>query len=561
MSNQTIIPEARYILFTQCMQNDLFLNQECRLALPEWEVGKMLVGGKDLAGMDALPTQGNRIMLDDKQIAAGPLGRFMESLVGRRRAGKDCKGTLHIINIRDWHVLDENYDRERIKYGAHCERGTWGADYLQGFEPYFDPVGDKDLDSSKEALFFQEGSVRFYHVHSNSVFDFRPQFEGAERYSGSGEFLASELELILDVITHGSDAHMVELAALLKAHPTAADQGNKMAALHTLVGKVTQAECPAAKIYAAVIGVYTDIKVKTLLTGLHSRYNIPNLAVSDTFTASATLERHLGALDYAAKVLNVEVIHGINDLVRFLGSTPNVDNEREIVISENFQSFYRYFQDKQNVLGYESEKVREYLALTRRRSDEIYRSISRSNNFLMWWGFGFMTLTLLGAALNFFLPGKFSWEAPAITGGLGLLQLIGAFFRRPMKDLQTNLNNLTKFQMILENHSRKAALARYHLTTPQTLRENIDPGAASRQVKALEEQIAILERIEAKDYEALRSLVDVIELDIPQAAVNGDRPETHEPAAPAGDTPPVDPAETPSDTPTIPPEKDHGGIG
>ena len=45
----------------------------------------------------------------------------------------------------------------------------------------------------------------------------------------------------------------------------------------------------------------------------------PNLAVSDTFTASPTLERHLAGLDYAAKVLDVEVVHGINDLVGFLG--------------------------------------------------------------------------------------------------------------------------------------------------------------------------------------------------------------------------------------------------
>src|SRR5438034_622980 len=67
-------------------------------------------------------------------------------------------------------------------------------------------------------------------------------------------------------------------------------------------------------IYIAVIGVYTDLKVLTLLAGLRTRYNVPNLAVSDTLTASPTLERHLAGLDFAAKLLGVEVIHGVNDL-------------------------------------------------------------------------------------------------------------------------------------------------------------------------------------------------------------------------------------------------------
>jgi hypothetical protein len=489
----------------------------------------MLVGG-ERAATDALPAEGSRIKLSKKQIEEGPLGRFMESLVGRRMKEADGRGTLHVINIRDWHEPDDNYDRERLKYGAHCEAGTWGADYIEGFEQYFDPIGDGDAQRSKDAQFARRGRVWFYHIHSSTVFDFRPQFRAGERYARSGEFLASELELILDVITHGNADHLEKLAAVLEARPRAED---KQQALQELVGGVARAECLPARVYAAVIGVYTDIKIKTLLTGIHSRYFIPNLAISDTLTASVNLERHLGALDYAAKVLNVEVIHGLNDLVRFLGGTPDILNEAQIVIGDNFQSFYRFFQDKQNVLGYESEKVREYLSLTRRRSDEIYTSISRANNFLMWWGIGFMTLTLLGAALHFIWPDRFSWQAPAITGGLSLIQLITIFFRRPMKDLQTNLNNLAKFKMILENHSRKTALARYHLTTPQTLRENIDPDASSKQVKALEEQIAILERIEAKDYEALKSLVSDIELDKLEAG-SGDEEDGGDKPAPAG---------------------------
>ena len=52
-----------------------------------------------------------------------------------------------------------------------------------------------------------------------------------------------------------------------------------------------------ATVYVVVIGVYTDIKVPTLLVGLRTRCDLPNLGVSDTFTASATLERHLAGLD------------------------------------------------------------------------------------------------------------------------------------------------------------------------------------------------------------------------------------------------------------------------
>src|SRR5207249_1507491 len=108
------------------------------------------------------------------------------------------------------------------------------------------------------------------------------------------------------------------------------------------------------------------IKVQTLLVGLRTQYDLPNLAVSDTFTASQTLERHLGALDYAAKVLDVEVVHGVNDLVRFLGLPPPLDDETEVVARMSFARYRSFFQDKQNVLAFQDEKLRQYLALTER---------------------------------------------------------------------------------------------------------------------------------------------------------------------------------------------------
>ena len=55
--------------------------------------------------------------------------------------GEDGRGVLHVINIRDWHVPDDNYDFERRRYGAHCEAGTWGAGYVDGLEGWLDPAG------------------------------------------------------------------------------------------------------------------------------------------------------------------------------------------------------------------------------------------------------------------------------------------------------------------------------------------------------------------------------------------------------------------------------------
>jgi hypothetical protein len=75
-----------------------------------------------------------------------------------------------------------------------------------------------------------------------------------------------------------------------------------------------------------------------------------------------------------------------------------------------------------------------------------------------------------------------------------------------MRDLQQNLNNLASFRMILEGHSLKTAFARYHLTTPEVLRELKDAGdaeLAAAQVNALQQQLAVIDGFQSADYEAL----------------------------------------------------------
>jgi hypothetical protein len=481
---------SRFVLITECLQNDLFLNDGCRLKLPETIVPQMLVGNRNFdlrAGGNGPDTSRAEAIRD------GPLGIFLGATVGR---AFESDFTLHVINVRDWHVPGETYDAERRAYGAHCERGTWGVRYLEGLEGWLDPTGTCDA-----AEYAERGGARIYHLRSDSVFDFKPRIEQRE---GTRKFRASELENILDVLVQGSDAHLDEMRTIL----TEDDREE----IHRLAREIdAQGESQTeATIYVAVIGVYTDIKVQTLLVGLRTRYDLPNLAVSDTFTASATLERHLGALDYAVRVLDVEVVHGVNDLVRFLGLAPPLEDESEVVARLSYARYQSYFQDKQNVLGFQDEKLRQYVALTERRSLDVYERIKRANTFLIWFGCTFLAATLVFATLNVIWPDRFGgWQIVAITGGVGMVQLVSAFISKPIRDLQQNLTNLAVFKMILESHSLKTALARYHMTTPHTLRDlqtTAEKNLAAAQVDLLKQQVLAIQEFDSADFGDLARL-------------------------------------------------------
>jgi hypothetical protein len=486
---------TRYVLLTQCLQNDLFLNRDCRLFLPDAAVRTMLLGKRSF---DKDLGNGSRRRLTSAEFAAGPLGLFLDATIGRRRQVKDGASVLDVINIRDWHVSDDAYDAERRSYGAHCERGSWGAAYLEELEHHLDPGG---APITQEAQFFEQGSVRIHHVHADSLFDFRPRSEhiGAEER----KFQKSALEVVLDVLLQGSDDDLQQMRQLLRAD-------GRPAALFELSREIDDDEtirCHDA-VYVAVIGVYTDLKVKTLLTGLRTLYNLPNLAVSDSLTASATLERHLGGLDFAAKVLGVEVIHGINDLVRFLGGSGDLEDESSVVAADSFSRYQSFFQDQQNVLAYETQRLQEYTILTERRARDVYEAVKRANAFLLIWGGAFLTATLVLAVVSAVHPAV-NWKLPLITGGVSLAQFVGAFFTQPTSDLQRNLTNLAAFRMILESHSLKTAFARFHLTTPQMLRElrtEREATAATRQIEALERELAVIQALDRADFENLRDL-------------------------------------------------------
>ena len=482
----------RYVLLTQCLQNDFFLNTECRLRLPDPAVSAMLLGNRE----GDLRRAGNHYDRRRAQlIRNGSLGTFLEATVGRRlepRAG--AGGVLHLVNVRDWHRSGNIYDEERRRYGAHCEAGSWGAEYLDGAAEFLDPSGD--------GKYTAQGDVRVYHIESDSLFDFKPHSTALD--NARRKFRASELEDLLDVLVQGTDEHVEEMQQLLAA-------SRDLASIHELARRIDAAEpSPGiAPAYVAVIGVYTDLKVQTVLVSLGTQYDLPNLAVSDTFTASSSLERHLAGLDYASKVLHAEVVHGINDLTRFLGGMPPLEDESELVGRISFSRYASFFQDKQNVLGYQDEKLRQYVLLTERRSVEIYERIKRANTFLIGFGLTFMAVTLVLSILSALAPDRFDWRPAAITGGVGLLQIASAFVNRPVRQLQQNLTNLAMFKMIIESHSLKTAFARFHLTTPQTLRELSSPAeaeAAHRQIASLAEQLHVMQEMDTADFDGLARL-------------------------------------------------------
>lgn len=543
--------DTRYILLTECLQNDFFLNRECRLYLGDHAALRMLVG----RNAKVPPRGGGRLAVSRKAIEQGPLGVFLNAVFAERRANKG-RGTLHVINIRDWHSPGAAYDQERRVYGSHCESGTWGAEYIDGLEGLLDPANPSG-DGSGEPHSYVEGQLRVCHVHADSVFDFRPR---ADSTHGDGQPLGklpeTELENILDILVQGRARDVKEADAVLAG-------GGSLAAIRELARKVEAERMQCGRVYVAVIGVYSDVKVLTLLGGLQARYNLPNLAVSDTLTISPTLERHIAGLDFASKVMQIEVVHGVNDFARYLGGTPPLESESEIVDEDGFAQYQTFFKDKQSVLAYQSEKLQDYLVLTERRALNTYNWIKRSNLFLIAWGSVFLIATLVFAIWAAVDPDEVSWVIPAITGGVGLIQLVTAFYTQPMKDLQKNLMNLTTYRMVLESHSLKMALARFHLTTPRTLREvrsEAEATEAGYQVGVLEQELRVIEKADTADYGALERLrIGPEEIEEKDAAKPSGKPPD---AAATGDGTAADgqPSATASETPAQaePPAKASG---
>ena len=128
----TTTGRARYVLITECLQNDLFLNQDCRLYLSDAEVKKLLVAKQSHEG-EVFETKDGHRRVKERLLRDGPLSVFLAGTIGARLE-TERDDVLHVINVRDWHELNESYDEERRMHGRHCEAGTWGAGYVDGLE-------------------------------------------------------------------------------------------------------------------------------------------------------------------------------------------------------------------------------------------------------------------------------------------------------------------------------------------------------------------------------------------------------------------------------------------
>lgn len=468
--------DARFILITQCLQNDFFLNTGCRLCLPESETRRLLLGAECKDRIEDCGT--GWLTLPDGYPRKGPLGRFLERAIGSRIKNDDLP-ILHVVNIRDWHTSGTDYDRERERYGAHCAADSHGAAFVDGLKQYLAPKPPNG--QTRKYNYVARGSARFYDIQSDSVFDF-----------GRGGDSGTVSELLRWLI-NGTDADVESLHGALQ-------ESTSLPPVRMTTEERRQEREAAKKedirVYVAVIGVYTDIKVKTLLVGMRTRFDIDNLALSESLTASPSTERHLAALDFASRVLWVDIIHGLNDLLRFLG-TPDeivIDDELTLIGRRKYADYASFFQDKQNVLAFGDERLQDYLRLTARRAESTYNAVKLAN----WSLLGFGCLFLLAACVSSFLsmwdPNRFKPTTAAVFGGFGLAQLLASFFAAPTRALTRNLTNLVCLRTGLEVHSLKTALARHHLTSVDMLvleRANI---ANPEKITLLERQLALLER-------------------------------------------------------------------
>jgi nicotinamidase-related amidase len=449
------------ILITQCLQNDFFLNLNCRLSLPKDAASKLLIHPMS---EKTFSESKSRRKIDAGTLRKGPLGRLLLATVGHRLRGAG-QGTLHLVNVRDWHTPGELYDRERRVYGSHCQAGSWGAEYIDGLASLLDPDGTRrplgdarGEDPGFNADGKRHGSVVVHHVHSGTLFDLE-----------SFAFSRSELAQVLNGIITAENREHVRVA---------------------------------------VIGVYTDIKIQIVLQSLRVAYNLENLVVSDSLTASPTLERHLGALDFVSKVLGVEVMHGVGDLARFLGSDPGKDEELESSANEiAFADYAQYFRNKQSIVSYEDAQQRNYRQQIARSLRQTVRLVKGTNVFLIGCGAATLIATIVLAVIAAIHPGRLPIALPITLLGVSVAQLVTIFFNRPVQELTAMLSREAVFRMLLESRSLRLALARYHLTTPGALGAG---DGAKDEAAVLRDQLNVLTELDKVDFDRFTSFADIL---------------------------------------------------
>lgn len=103
----------RFLLFTQCLQNDFVAPVPAGRAIPN----QLHIG----------PAESHRLVGDDPR--TGPLGRFLEAFYAG--AGPDHAA----VHIRDWHDEGDPAQAHHLAhFGRHCLKETPGARYLEPLE-------------------------------------------------------------------------------------------------------------------------------------------------------------------------------------------------------------------------------------------------------------------------------------------------------------------------------------------------------------------------------------------------------------------------------------------
>lgn len=477
-----------YILITQCLQNGFFLADDSRLCLPKESVRRMLIGNRpELQNTGSTymkefeePVDGYKRVIQHELLKSGPMYKFFELLTRNIPAHRD----LHIVNIRDWHAPSRRYDDERQRYGIHCEAGTWEAEPIEGLKDFLAPWSEvkANAEAAKEQARSLQGysspdkpNLHYYDIRSDTVFDFK----------------ASE------------HPELVE-ERMAKAG------GNYPTMLEAVLRNLIESN-PGKRIYIGLIGAYTDIKIKLLLIGLRTRFDVDNLFVSDVLTTAPTLERHLEALDFFDKVLNIEVVHSLTDFARALN--PGVEGVVPHSLTKDhvdFRDYRSYFLDKQRLLAFQDEKLLDYLEITSQRSTQVYTRIYDANVTLLRFGFLFLTLTaimVIMMLLNFEVHSEALW----VTGGLSAVGIITSFFLLPSAQMRNNINTLVRLRNYLETYSTISGLLRYHLTKVEHMQPRL---MDDKQREHAEKELVLLEKQMDIIQKAAKSMSDTF-LDIP----------------------------------------------
>jgi len=523
--------ETVHILITQCLQNDFMLSNESRLALPETVVKRMLLAHDERQKIENLDDhEGNSRNYPEEDLKIGPLYTFFDRITNPVTTSEN----LHIIHIRDWHAPSSAYDDERRLYGIHCEQDTWEAEYLFNqndnktkilqeskkkqtppvFQRFFTPwevsndANDRQygeaLAQSPYGYPQKHGKklVHYYDVRSDSVFDFKAPQSNA---------LRKHLEGIKSADKNASikSNYQQLCGSNTPSMPKQSTIDNSETLLQAILDKLIKDkkakfegddDNKTLRVYVVLIGVYTDIKIKTMLTSLRTRYKIDNLILSDVLTAAPTLDRHLEALDFCSKVLNVEVIHSLKELTHTL-EPHSGDNIPTALLSGqiDFNKYRTFFRDKQQILTYQDEQLLDYTELTHQRSLATYKEINQANKFLIRVGRILIGYTVFVAIISFIfavLERPLDPTFVLIPGGLSVAQIFTSFFLIPRMEMQGNLKDLVRLRNYLETYSSVTGLIRFHLTKAENLRypENEeDQERVEKELKHLENQIKLVQ--------------------------------------------------------------------